>query len=69
MNKKEILINGISYRFQAGLTLFDLIEYLGFNTNLIVIDHNGTIAQKEKWNLTTLQTNDKIEVLTIAGGG
>lgn len=43
--------------------------YLNFNTNLIVIDYNGSILQKEFWHKTNIKPNDNIEILTIAGGG
>jgi len=46
-----------------------LLNYLGFNTALIVVDYNGSILPKEFWSCTTLQTNDTIEILTVAGGG
>lgn len=67
--KSKILINGLEYRFRAPLTIFELLNYLGFNTNLVVVDYNKSILQKEFWPSTTLQANDKIEILTIAGGG
>ena len=36
---------------------------------LIVVDYNGVILQKEFWSKTTLKANDSLEILTIAGGG
>lgn len=68
-NKKSIIVNGLTYKFLTSFTVLSLLNYLGFNTNLIVIDYNGKILQKEFWHLTNLKEKDRIEILTIAGGG
>ena len=68
-SQKIITINGESYKFNALFTVDSLLDYLGFNSNLIVIDYNGTVLQKELWKKTQLNTNDTLEVLTVAGGG
>jgi sulfur carrier protein len=49
--------------------MFSLLKYLGFKLDLIVIDYNGTILPREFWATTKLQNQDKIEILTVAGGG
>ena len=62
-------INGKKYKFQPPLNILELITYLGFNINVIVIDYNTTILPKEEWAYTNLKHEDKIEIVTIAGGG
>ena len=62
-------INGAKYFFIPGFTITELINYLGFNKNVIVIDYNGIILDKNLWERTFLQTDDKLEILSIAGGG
>jgi thiamine biosynthesis protein ThiS len=42
---------------------------LGFNQNVIVLDYNGTILEKNRWKQTYLQNKDYLEILSIAGGG
>jgi sulfur carrier protein len=66
---RTITINGSKYLFNFNLTLFELVNYLGFNKNVIVIDYNGTIKEKTLWKRTFLQSGDFLEVLSIAGGG
>ena len=66
---KVIHINGIKYLFNLTFTVLELIDYLGFNKNVIVIDYNGSILEKRNWGQTTLQTKDALEILSIAGGG
>ena len=44
--KPKILnINGSSYIFNSAVTIFQLMNYLGFNKNVIVIDYNGAILE------------------------
>ena len=64
-----ISINGKNYSINSSLTIFSLLLYLGFKLNLVVIDYNGTILPREFWSSTFLEKNDRIEILTIAGGG
>ena len=68
-NKKSLTLNGETYKYEISFTISSLLLYLGFKTDLIVVDYNGTILQKEFWHNTQLKTNDNIEILTIAGGG
>lgn len=67
--KKSLVINGGVYKFTAAFTVSSLLDYLNFNKNIIVIDYNGAILQKEIWSDTKLRNADRIEILTIAGGG
>ena len=66
---KSLTINDSKYLFNFPFTIFALLDYLGFNKNVIVIDHNGTILEKALWKKTFLEDGDYIEVLSIAGGG
>jgi len=67
--KKKLNINGSMYLFNSSFTILELMDYLGFNKNVIVIDYNGVIIQKSLWEKTYIQTNDSLEILSIAGGG
>ena len=64
-------INGQIYLYKniSTLNVKDLLTYLGFNKNVIVVDHNGFILERKSWNQTLLQNNDSLEILSIAGGG
>ena len=64
-----INLNGANYIFNYRFTIAELLVYLGFNTNIIVIDYNGTILVQSLWAQTYLQNNDSLEILSITGGG
>ncbi len=69
LRNKILKINGSKYLFDSKFTIFDLMKYLGFNKNVIVIDYNGLILEKTLWKKTFLCNGDSLEILSIAGGG
>ena len=50
-------------------TLLDLINYFNYNTSLLVLEYNNSICNKKNWNKISIENNDKIEIVTIVGGG
>lgn len=66
---KYFLLNGQSYCTNSTITLSDIIKYFNFNDSLLVLELNQYICNKKKWNTTFINNNDKIEIVTIVGGG
>jgi thiamine biosynthesis protein ThiS len=38
-------------------------------TPLLVLEYNNLVCYKENWDTIFIQDNDKIEIVTIVGGG
>ncbi len=51
------------------LFLQTLIEQLGHQPRLVVIEFNGKIIRPENWPSQKLNNGDRIEIVTIVGGG
>jgi len=68
-SNESLVLNGLFYEYKPPMTIMSLLEYLGFNTQIIIVDYNGAILPKEVWQKKYLKKNDSIEILTIAGGG
>lgn len=68
-NITHFYLNGQSYCVQAKVTLSDLINYFNFNHSLLVLEYNNLICDKKNWNKIFLKDQDKIEIVTIVGGG
>ena len=51
------------------LNLTNLIEVLGHNPRLIVVEFNGTILNPQRWQGQEVQDGDSLEIVTIVGGG
>ena len=62
-------LNGQKYFTKVPLTILDLIQYFNYNTSLFVLEYNSSICNKKNWNKIQIKNNDKIEIVTIVGGG
>jgi sulfur carrier protein len=66
---KRFSLNGQSYCANVNLTLFDIINYFNFNDSLLVLEYNNWICNKKNWKKIIIKDQDKIEIVTIVGGG
>jgi thiamine biosynthesis protein ThiS len=66
---KFFLLNGQSYYTKQNINLFDLVTYFNYNDSLLVLEHNNLICNKKKWKYVFITNQDKIEIVTIVGGG
>ena len=62
-------LNGQKYITIYNVTISDLIYYFGYNKSLLVVEYNQFICNKTEWDKIFIQKNDKIEIVTIVGGG
>ena len=65
----DITINGETYNCSLKTKLPDLLASLRFNLRLIAIEYNGDILHKQYWSETELKNGDRLEIVTIVGGG
>jgi thiamine biosynthesis protein ThiS len=63
------ILNGQKYSTSANISLLDIVNYFKFNKSLIVIEYNNFIRHQKDWNIISILNNDKIEIVTIVGGG
>ena len=61
--------NGQQYSTTFSMTITDLINYFGYKSVLFVIEYNNYICNQSEWNKIQINENDKIELITIVGGG
>ena len=66
---KYFFLNGQQYSTIHNPTLFELIEYFNYTTPLFVLEYNNQVCHKKNWNTIGISNNDKIEIVTIVGGG
>jgi len=46
-----------------------LLVHLGLNPKLLAVEYNGEILHRQFWDETILQNGDRLEIVTIVGGG
>lgn len=66
---KHFYLNGQVYATSYSVTLLDLIKYFNYNKSLLVLEYNNIISNKKNWDKIYIKNNDKIEIVTIVGGG
>ena len=66
---KKFLLNGNTYYVKESINLFDLINYFNYNNSLFVLEYNNNICNKKNWKDIYIKDQDKIEIVTIVGGG
>lgn len=64
-----VYLNGEPINCKQGINLKDLLLYLGFDINLIVIEYNSELTPNNFLHTIYLKFGDIVEILTIVGGG
>ena len=49
--------------------LSSILEFLGYKQNTVVVEVNDLIINSEKWDREILKEGDKLEIVSIVGGG
>ncbi|NEO29598.1 MAG: thiamine biosynthesis protein ThiS [Symploca sp. SIO3C6] len=62
-------VNGKSQHCSPQTALPQLLEQLGLNPRLVAVEYNGEILHRQFWFETKMQEGDKLEIVTIVGGG
>lgn len=62
-------INGEAQTFPPHLNLIQLLKYLNLNPRLVAVEYNGEIRHRQLWETTQIVENDRLEIVTIVGGG
>ncbi|RCJ33028.1 thiamine biosynthesis protein ThiS [Nostoc punctiforme NIES-2108] len=68
-NEITIQVNGETHSCSLQTSLPDLLQQLGFNPRLVAVEYNGEILHRQFWPQTKVQLGDRLEVVTIVGGG
>jgi sulfur carrier protein len=66
---QKFLLNGQQYSIKQRTTLSDLVYYFNYDSSLLVLEYNNIISKKKNWENIDIKHQDKIEIVTIVGGG
>lgn len=66
---KTFFVNGQEYYTPDTINLYDLLNYFNYNSSLLVLEYNNFICNRKNWEKIWISDNDKIEIVTIVGGG
>ncbi len=62
-------VNGEPRSCAAETPLPLFLEQLALNPRLVAVEYNGEILHRQFWEQTRLQAGDRLEIVTIVGGG
>jgi len=64
----KLIINGKENRLGCE-KVSDLLNKLGLNKNTVAVELNKNIVHRQNFDDTNLKDNDKLEIVTVVGGG
>lgn len=65
----QVWVNGDLKQMPSELSLPHFLAQLGTNPRLVAVEYNGEILHRQLWEQTTIQEGDRLEIVTIVGGG
>lgn len=64
-----LTVNGEPRRVSDGLTLSQLVAELGLHKNPIAVELNRAVVPRDRHADTRLAEGDRLEIVTLVGGG
>jgi sulfur carrier protein len=65
----KLTVNGESKSVPEGFTLAQLVRELGLERNPIAIELNREVVPRDRHGETRLAEGDRLEIVTLVGGG
>jgi len=67
----KIRVNGEERLIQSNksISLNETIKLLGYSSNTVVVEVNKLIINSEEWEDQYIKNGDKLEIVSIVGGG
>nr|ARO91113.1 thiamine biosynthesis protein [Flintiella sanguinaria] len=68
-NRIRIQLNGQHFSCYEDTSINILLDYLDFESDQIILEYNSEILCNKMFIETKLKEGDKLEIITIVGGG
>jgi len=65
----RVVVNGEEREVAAGTSVAELIRELGLASERVAVERNGRIVRRAEHKRTVLVEGDRVEVVTLVGGG
>lgn len=65
----QIVLNGKETVIEDSHTILSLLQSKGITPSAVVVELNGEIPEREKWDGIIINDKDRIEVVKFMGGG
>jgi len=64
-----IQLNGDRYEVAGPLTIAALLAHLKIDPRLVAVEHNVEVIKRHRYDTTTVNEGDEIEIVNFVGGG
>jgi thiamine biosynthesis protein ThiS len=64
-----IQLNGEPFEISGPLTISALLAQLNINPRLVAVEHNTEVVKRHRYETTTANEGDEIEIVNFVGGG
>ncbi len=65
----QILLNGQARELPGDTTVAGLMETLGLRTEIVAVEVNEDLVARARRDEHTLSEGDRVEIVTLVGGG
>ncbi|MEW6197515.1 MAG: sulfur carrier protein ThiS [Planctomycetota bacterium] len=65
----QIVVNGETQRLDVGATVADLVRVLQLVPERVAVELNGQLVRRAIHAETPLRDGDRVEIVTLVGGG
>ena len=65
----QLTINGETKEYSATMTVGELLETLGLQNHYVAVECNLKVISYTKYDEVTLVDGDRLEIVTLVGGG
>lgn len=65
----KIEVNGIARNLESPISIEQLLDLLNVNHRAIAVELNSQIQTRPEFSNIKLQDGDRLEIVTLAGGG
>jgi sulfur carrier protein len=65
----QLQVNGQAQTCTPQTSLPAFLEQMNLNPRMVAVEYNGEILHRQYWDTTELQSGDRLEIVTIVGGG
>ena len=65
----QIVLNGKAREVARGITIAGLLQHLSLPGTRVAVERNGEIVRKPVYESTGLADGDRLEIVTLVGGG
>lgn len=65
----QVSVNGEYREVEPGSTVADLLEQMGLEPRLVAVERNRDLVPRAEHADCVLQPDDRLEIVTLVGGG